>query len=231
MVGAMMQPMPLIRVTAKMPYSAGLNRDVSENTFSFLTTDSLDPTLAATITDRVKAFYNTAALGGASHSVSFYISPIVSRTTNACTFVVAEVNATTGLQVEDSIEVPWTLGSAESSVSSLPLEVAMCVSYSGHPDGGFLPKGRRRGRIFVGPLTVTAMAGGTDPSIATTIRNETAAAAAALASSADETAAWVVWSRAANAVTGISEGYIDNEFDTQRRRGNDATARTTWVAS
>lgn len=226
-----MQPMPMIRVTAKMPYTGGLSRDVTENTFSFFGDTAFSPTLATTLTNRVKDFYNTAALGGASHSVSYYMSPIISRASNACTFVVAETNVATGLQVGDSIEVPWTLGGGELSASSLPLECAVCVSYSGHPDGGSLPKGRRRGRIYLGPLTITTLSQFTDPSVATTFRNEAAAAAAALASSADVDGAWVVWSRAANAVTGISEGYIDNEFDTQRRRGNDPTQRTTWVAT
>lgn len=225
----MMQPMAFVRATVKLPYTGGLSRDVAENTFSFSCNDGFNSTAQTAIVNRLKDFYNTAALGGASHSISYYISPLVSRASLACSIVMAETNVTTGVQVGDSVEATWTIGGAENSATSLPLECAVCVSYSGDPDGGFLPKGQRRGRIFLGPLTNTTLNAATDPSVATTFRNEAAAAAAALAGSADTTAAWVIWSRVANAVTGISRGYIDNEFDTQRRRGNDATSRTTWT--
>ena len=39
---------------------------------------------------------------------------------------------------------------------------------------------------------------------------------------------WVLWSRANNAMFNVVGGWVDNAFDTIRKRGNAPTARTTW---
>jgi hypothetical protein len=41
---------------------------------------------------------------------------------------------------------------------------------------------------------------------------------------------WVVWSEADQDAGSVFDGWIDNAFDTQRRRGVQASSRTTWVA-
>ena len=39
-----------------------------------------------------------------------------------------------------------------------------------------------------------------------------------------------VWSVANNDLVLANDGWVDNSWDTQRRRGLDTTARTTWAA-
>jgi hypothetical protein len=39
---------------------------------------------------------------------------------------------------------------------------------------------------------------------------------------------WAVWSRVNHAMYEVTGGFIDNEFDTQRRRGEVSTARSTF---
>lgn len=119
-----------------------------------------------------------------------------------------------------------------------PFEVATCLSFYG---GRNLP--RRRGRVYLGPLT-EACAGtkGTNfepgPSLAfrTAILDGAEAMAAAVRSAGgDGAASWCVYSPTADAEGAdvlhhsVSDAWVDDAFDTQRRRGDAPTARTTRV--
>jgi hypothetical protein len=42
---------------------------------------------------------------------------------------------------------------------------------------------------------------------------------------------WAVYSRVGLAMSVINHGYVDNEWDTQRRRGLDATSRELWAVT
>lgn len=39
---------------------------------------------------------------------------------------------------------------------------------------------------------------------------------------------WVQYSTKLGVATAVSQGFVDNEWDTQRRRGKRSTARTNW---
>lgn len=116
---------------------------------------------------------------------------------------------------------------ATSGAAALPPEVAVCLSYyAGRP----LP--RRRGRIFLGPLTTSSMdIVGNTVRVAGALRDAVATAAAGLATSS--VAAEVEWCMLsgvdANAFE-ITGGWVDDAHDTQRRRGVAASNRTLWGA-
>ena len=128
---------------------------------------------------------------------------------------------------------PWaqttfSLAAAPSG-NPLPSEVAIALSFQGAKFAG-LPQARRRGRIYLGPLKTTAA--DTTGRPAAGIRTSVATAAASLLSGLQAEAPpvnWSVWSQVDGDVVNITDGWIDDAFDTQRRRGVETTARTLWT--
>jgi hypothetical protein len=123
----------------------------------------------------------------------------------------------------------------------LPTECAICVSYSGSAESG-LPQRRRSGRMYLGCLTtgVTTTIDGF-VQVASPTRSTIASAAVALITGPDPLKAiWSVFSPTTagaepwdagdlfDATTYITEGYVDNAMDTQRRRGTLPSDRTTF---
>lgn len=113
--------------------------------------------------------------------------------------------------------------------TSLPSEVAVCTSLAAAMPAGARPA-RRRGRMFIGPLNTTAsqvVGGYARPSA--TFQGVLALATQNL-SIALEGDLWglSVWSRADNTLFRVVRGWVDNEWDTQRRRGPEPTARVVW---
>lgn len=111
--------------------------------------------------------------------------------------------------------------------NTLPTEVAVCMSYQAEPVSG-QSQARRRGRIFVGPLYETANDSGR-PS--TQIMTSLAVAAGEMlaAANASLNERWVVWSEAGQSAADVVGGWVDNAFDTQRRRGWEYTQRNPWA--
>jgi len=110
----------------------------------------------------------------------------------------------------------------EATVPVLPPDLAVCASYR-----GALPTHkRRRGRIYLGPLSRDVDL----PGLAYSVHDENgrvsagtqalvnAAAARLAASDGGADYDWVIASRAGNSATPIVRGYCDQHFDTQRRR-------------
>nr|CRY97793.1 hypothetical protein [uncultured prokaryote] len=120
----------------------------------------------------------------------------------------------------------WNLTSAPTN-PPLPPEVALCLSFQGDPFSGD-PQSRRRGRIYVGPLRANESDSSGRPISA--LINRLADAGANLLDdiAANTDSAWSVYSPTAGGTVIITNGWVDNEYDTQRRRGRKATARTLW---
>jgi len=116
---------------------------------------------------------------------------------------------------------------AAPSGTPLPTECAIALSFQGTRDAG-QPQARRRGRVFLGPWSTTAnTAGRPAAAVLTSIANAatTLKASAAIISDTD---GWCVWSVADQAMVAVDNGWIDNAWDTQRRRGLVYTSRTTF---
>jgi hypothetical protein len=118
------------------------------------------------------------------------------------------------------------LGTA--STSALPSEVAVCLSFAGERS---LPS--TRGRIYVGPLAHSALQLETTskrPRVAAHVMLQLVDAAQRIAGGTDsEPARWVVYSPTTNTSTLIRQAYVDDAFDTQRRRGEAPVNRTAWA--
>lgn len=117
-----------------------------------------------------------------------------------------------------------------ATARAMPSEVAVCLSYY-----SFLNVPRQRGRIYFGPINGDAVESvPTVPHPTANFLNTLAEAGTDLAVSgaAAGQLRWAVLSRATPGVVEwgpITDGWVDNAFDTQRRRGEKATARTTWT--
>lgn len=114
---------------------------------------------------------------------------------------------------------------------NLPLEVAACASFEGLPVSG-VNQARRRGRVFIGPLKASAaiLPGTAAPRLNPDFADDLCAAMKGLqAWTTTEGGVWLVESRVdPTQVTPVVRGWVDNDFDTQRRRSPRASARTTW---
>jgi hypothetical protein len=112
----------------------------------------------------------------------------------------------------------------------LPNEVAMCLSFQAARVSG-QPQARRRGRIFLGPLGQVCL-DSTDtgrPSIATIVAAVNVGTSLLSQSVASLNYDWVVFSRADNEGYPVVDGWVDNAWDTQRRRGLAPTTRTIFT--
>jgi hypothetical protein len=106
----------------------------------------------------------------------------------------------------------------------------VCLSFKAQPNPPINPA-RRRGRIYIGPLTTevvtAAVTGDARPQalLLTTLTQ----AGKRLADRLEFE--WSVYSRSSGIVAPIAELWADNAFDTQRRRGAKATSRVTLAAA
>lgn len=117
---------------------------------------------------------------------------------------------------------------APTGGNALPPEVALCMSFQAAPVSG-IPQARRRNRIFFPFPAQSANATTGRPSAAFTdaLRD---AGAVVLANSGPTSAdwEWVVYSPTDDTVDFVDNGWVDNEWDIQRRRGRLSTARDVF---
>lgn len=114
------------------------------------------------------------------------------------------------------------------SINGLPREVALCMSFQGTRLSG-VPQARRRGRVYIPFLIETANDGDGRPTSGLISSIVAGGAGLLLASDTAATWNWVIYSSVAPGWTAVTDGWVDNEWDTQRRRGRVATSRTTFT--
>lgn len=217
------------QVQVVLQHTTNIPRDVSVNTFAFHWPNETPPDWegghGAILTAPVRRFYNNPEGG---NSISDVLSGRISRVTNACKFNVYEAMTS---NAEPVWSTNWTLGPPVAGQNALPYEVAVAASFQGAPTVS-MPQRRRRGRVFLGPLNGAALQMTSDScevmgQFRTTIAN---ACETLLDETNNETNPfiWCVWSRVAGLLVPITNGWVNNEPDTQRRRQDRPTSRTTW---
>jgi hypothetical protein len=138
-------------------------------------------------------------------------------------------------------EHEFTIALTPAAGIALPNEVALCLSFRAEYESGVNPQ-RRRGRIYLGPVssdTVTTVAGQSRP--LGSVQTAVAAAADAMADGElinigdPERVRWSIYSPTTDATQDIGlafndviGGWVDNAYDTQRRRGPAPTSRATF---
>lgn len=202
-----------IMVQAALPAITGLPRDNVVNTFHFVV-DAADEPTGAAILDAIEAFYD----------------PLSDLYSTSVRFLDGVNVAMYDLDDPEPrlpfFESSFTLSPTPASAINLPNEVAVCLSYRAEYSSGG-GNGRRRGRIFLGPFNAEVL--GTSTSNPPTIDEGTitaiGVAVEALVTALPSGAAWAVFSRAGSQSHLLTEWWVDNEWDTQRRRGRRATSR------
>lgn len=215
-----------------MTATTGLPADSVINDWAFQTVG------AATLLDYqnaclvVSEFYR--AVQANTHEVGEYISDQINR---AATHELQAWTITSGPLGSPDYTEAWLGPVTANSNSGLPTEVAAVLSF--HADltgvleesGATRPRARRRGRVFIGPLEVSAVAATAVPyPLSATFTETLRQAAVKLYDDANGLGlAWCVWSRTDETLRPVVGGWTDNAPDTQRRRGMAASIRTAWI--
>jgi len=205
----------------------GLPEDVFVNTLHF---DCPGDISAGNVITRIQNLYKT------TQSTGFAINDFLADelTGNVTTKV---YNAETAPPHTPVATSSWTLNTLSAS-GAFPQEVAICLSYRAEPVTGVDIRSTR-GRNFIGPLNVAAANGfttGPPQNWSNPVRpragltDTIAEAGGDMLDANDADGVWVVWSRVEAAGFNVVEGWCDNAFDTQRRRGVAPTTRSTFTA-
>lgn len=231
------------RASVILPMDSGLPKDSAVNVWSFRNiTEPVDPEADATsIVNTLSGFYTDI--------LSLYSSRVNPNLVQFKIFNLQDDQPR--VPVWDTV---IDIGDSTTSNMDFPPEVALCLSFKGAAGSGLNAR-RRRGRVYLGPLQSSSTTDYHE-ALAANITTIMTAAATHL-EDPDDNLEWCVYSpythhgvpvgRNINETTGdpptpvfpevtanlfdsfvpITHYWMDNAWDTQRRRGTDATTRTT----
>lgn len=201
-----------------------LPRDMAVNTFHFhQTAPTVDfPSAGDQIIDSLEDFYFEADSGMGD--------PLIQRLSKKA--YSGKVTFKLYNMEDPSPRHPFMESSRTQAVmvdgATMPTEVALVASWQATTVSGE-PQARRRGRIFFpAPLTTQADASGRPSS---GLIDQLANRCKNLFDAWDDPLKkweWVIWSVRNQDHSLVDNGWVDNAWDTQRRRGWRATGRTTW---
>lgn len=228
-----------VRATVTVPHDSGLPRDAIQNTFAFSAAGTVDRDLAAVeIATRLDGFYS---------DLNEFLS-------SQYTWASAQLKIVD--MTDERPRLPYydetmSVTEAGTTINDLPAEVAAVLSFEGQRTSGVNMR-RRRGRVFVGPLAV----GSADQhQIQSGLYNLIATSAGDnLLNYTPALVQWSVYSPATHhalpvgvpldpdfypeipdalpaSFTPVVKCWVDNAWDTQRRRGPRATTRTIIEAT
>lgn len=204
--------MASIRAQTRLHYSTGLPQDVATNVTHWITPTPLLEAHLDEIGARLIAAY---------HIFDDFISSAVSRVANTSEVVLYDL-----ADVEPRVPIAtYTFTLAAPTGIDLPAEVALVVSYHAAFVSG-TPNARRRGRFYLGPISVAAGTGlGRPP---TALINAAVDMAEALWTPiAEASVVWAQRSETSGELHPVATGWVDNAWDTQRRRGNTPSSRVS----
>lgn len=115
-------------------------------------------------------------------------------------------------------------------IGTMPTEVAIVLSFQAAPISG-VNQARRRNRIYIGPISSDQFTGSGLVGESTVDDIRGAAINLLDASNAATEWTWAIFSPTDGTGADVNNGWVDNAWDTQRRRGMAATMRGTWEAS
>lgn len=208
-----------------LPRVSGLPEDVVTNTFHFNRNITPYVDAAPLIHAALVNFYNDLTVPASTFPICTFINDQISRTSGACETRIYDGSVAPNLRTPTI--TTWTLG-AVGNTTSYPAEVAACLSFKNTVSVG-TPEPRRRGRVFIGPLNSDAVGAESagDPRPDSTFVSRLLDAGERLHDDLAPDIAWVVYSPSGNFMLPVTDLWVDNAFDTQRRRGAKATARTS----
>ena len=209
-----------LKVTATLATKSAVPEDYVVNTFHF---DSAVGTELGAIAaaSRVEGFYNEDISGGVGRLSTRFSNSIALSGHVIRVYDLAEPKPRIPI-----LEAPMTFSSV--GVGGYPSEVALCLSYRAEYASG-QPAARRRGRLYIGPfrgdLSEADAASAIRPNAA--IINQLRGCGRRLIQKNDDVT-WVVYSPTSESSHLVIGGWVDNSWDTQRRRGPGFTVRSLW---
>lgn len=203
--------MALYRIQSTLFMTSGIPEDAVVNTIWVESTDS-----AEVIAEMVPAFATNLDLFR-----GHFPSTVRQLNHSIKTYAMADPEPRAPID-----EYSWSFTNAPTG-NPAPPELAICLSFQGARVSGE-SQARRRGRIYLGPLDVADVASDGRPTSGL-VNDAVTLGEGLLSASAGMTGGkWVVWSPTSNDSTEITNGWVDNAFDVQRRRGVSPTLRTTY---
>lgn len=199
---------------------SGLPRDRFVNSWAFEGTGaSISDTELATVRTRLVEFYTSPV--GAGTPLTGFMSRAVKQAVLIRLYRLSQTPPRTPIETQHTFNISQT-GTA------LPNEVAVVLSFY-----NTVNVKRRRGRIFFGPLAAMAGVFDTDDvKVEASLRTALSGAANRLAAYGNDPTLgphWSILSQRDAQLKLVTDGWIDNTFDTQRRRGVRSNLRTSWV--
>jgi len=194
--------------------------DVFVNTYHF-SSASTGQAAAEVVRDHLVELYNVAAPAPGSGALALSLSNVISRAANASKIKVYDL---ADVQPRIPIQFSWTLGPSESATAiELPAEVAICASLYSE-----FNRPRFRGRVYLGPwLSIQEDEPTTDRSRPpAVIRQRIASTFRRLIDKGANTQNLAIWSTVDQQMRVVTSGWVDDAWDIQRRRGQDAAIRT-----
>lgn len=203
---------------------SGLPKDRYINTFHFASSDLSTPDLGTggnEIGERLREFYLEQTDTG--EAVQNFLSGYIETE-----FQVRVYDLGTPSPPAREAWVTYHDLTAPRGGAALPFEVAVVASFFAERN---LP--RNRGRIFLGPLNQAVLSEDNDVPMVTPIFRQTLAAAMLRLTNegVGDSFRWSVLSPTDNEAKVITEGWVDNDFDTIRARTPTASSRTPFGPS
>lgn len=216
-------------------HRSGMVEDQIVNNFAF-TTAATPPSGSNLdeISDALFDFYNDIS-GAQSNSLATYLAPCVDRSDPPQIRHFDLAGHLDGTAHGSPIRVDAMASLDATGLSTgFPAEVAICMSFRSTygADAEFTPttrpRARDRGRIYLGPLISSV--GNTDATTgrvkpAQSLIDDITIAGARLRDAAGGMI-WSVWSRKGSSLKSVTTVWVDDAWDTQRRRGERATTKT-----
>jgi hypothetical protein len=206
--------MATVRATVRLPYTTGIPQDVSTNTLHFFTVAS-PPTQTELddIAARIALYYGEWGQ---------YLSTMIDRPNCSITMY----DLADSMPRQPIYQEPLTIPTA-AGTQNLPTEVSVVHSFRGLLTSG-QPPARRRGRLYLGPLTILAQpgtGGGFSRPVQVMI-DDILTGGQQLGNDAGATGVrWAVYSPTDATTFAVVSNHVNNEWDTQRRRGVLATQK------
>lgn len=203
-----------VKVMVIFQGGTNLPEDRFVNTLHFDSPASTLPLAMADIGPEINLFWNTP---GAGDNLGKAMPVFVSRT------VVTKAYDMGTLAPRVPLESTFTIGTPIVA-TALPEEVAVVASFHGDPP----VTGRRRGRIYLGPLSAYAQTSSSATEPVRVIAAYSALVVARMEDLATAAIGWSVYSPTTSQLIPVTAGFCDNAFDTQRRRGPESSSRVLW---
>lgn len=215
--------MAFLQAQAVIPFVTNVPKDVITNTFHFQSDGSISNAAAASlIATRLSAFYDEVY--SVANSADTYVS-----WANA----IVKVYDLDDLQPRVPIVEAMPIAPNNQADGILPAEVSIVASFhAANP-----VTARRRNRVYLGGFATGAASSGTTsnpPAPNSAIRASIVDAMELLHAANTTPLIWQGRSGFGATPVGtfwdVEGGWVDNAWDTQRRRGHEATIRDTWSA-